>query len=155
MKTFIRLLIPSIMLFMASCSTTYIATGGDDVYYVPKKGAQATEATTDQAGENYSKSSQTKSTQELQAVNRYEEETEAYEEYATEPSHSAVLHRRSRATPTLPTTTVTITTWMITTITPTRHVCEGSTHATIQGLAIIMVTIQICSGTPTTPCITV
>jgi hypothetical protein len=91
MKTFIHLLIPSILLFFTSCSTTYLSSGGDDVYYTPSKatnGAVANNAGANQAEKGYDVSVGSKPTTDYTTV--YSDEQEGTNAYRTtqEPSDS-------------------------------------------------------------------
>ncbi len=45
MKTLITLSVASLLLFLTSCSSTYLATGSDDVYYTPNRTAETSMST--------------------------------------------------------------------------------------------------------------
>lgn len=79
MKTFISLLIPSVLLFLSSCSTTYLSSGGDDVYFT-KQTAKVAEPSDNNAGQNYHISTNTKAATEYTNVSGNEKgsETEDY-----------------------------------------------------------------------------
>ncbi|MFO7721764.1 MAG: hypothetical protein R6V49_00930, partial [Bacteroidales bacterium] len=83
MKTLIRLLIPSVLLFFASCSSTHMMSGGDDVYYSPKQsnGTIAADQNAADQGQNYQVTSQSKSTTEYTTVYTDDPEDSVTSEY--------------------------------------------------------------------------